>query len=285
MNLSSADLAFAFSLADTADRVSTEHFRSEALRTTTNGDGTPVSQVDLAVEQVMLDRVHAERPGDAVLGEEIGAHAGTSGRRWIFDGIDGTHNYAAGHPAWATMIALEVDGEVTVGMVSSPVAGIRWYAERGGGAWCLRGPNTEPERLTCGTAEKMDDGIVLAVPGAGFMLGWRSDLAGALVRGNPSHFGTYAYYGAAVAEGSLDATVILAGGPWDFAANIVIVQEAGGDYHDIWGGKRLDTFTIAFTNGHVTDELLALSAPFLPTEPDEPQRNPNWRPVPGLLTP
>ena len=111
MPLRSEDLDLAHRLADAADRVSTAHFRSEDLRTITKGDGTPVSHVDFAVEQAMLDLVRAERPVDAVVGEEVGPQAGTSGRRWIVDGIDGTHNYADGRPGWGTIIACEVEGE------------------------------------------------------------------------------------------------------------------------------------------------------------------------------
>src|ERR1051325_290986 len=109
----SRDLDFAHRLA--ADAVSTAHFRSEALRTTTKVDGTPVSEVDRSVEESMLALVRAAGD-DHVLGEEVGAHSGSSNRRWIFDGIDGTHNYADGRPGWGTIIALEVDGAIERGM-------------------------------------------------------------------------------------------------------------------------------------------------------------------------
>ena len=282
----SPDLVLALRLADAADAVSTPPFRSEGLVVEIKGDGSPVTVVDRAVETTMQQIVLQERPGDSFLGEEIGP-SGTGRRRWIFDVIDGTHNYAAGRPAWATMIALEVDGEITIGVVSSPVGGIRWYAERGGGAWRV---STEPvdgtltsfdgleaARLTCTTSAELDTSTVLAVPGAGFMLGWRSTLAGELTRGNPSNSGTYAYYGAGVAEGSLDATIILAGGPWDFAANVVIVEEAGGDVCNVWGDRRLDTTTMVFTNGKLTDEILKVAERIRPGTHDEPRRDPDWK--------
>ena len=72
-----------------------------------------------------------ERPTDAFVGEEVGPHAGTSGRRWIVDGIDGTHNYADGRAGWGTIIACEVDGEIVIGVVSSPRFGRRWWAVAG----------------------------------------------------------------------------------------------------------------------------------------------------------
>jgi fructose-1,6-bisphosphatase/inositol monophosphatase family enzyme len=118
------DVAFLHRLADAADSVSRQHFRSEALRTTTKVDGTPVSEVDRAVEEAMLALVRA-RGTDAVLGEEVGKQPGSSNRQWILDGIDGTHNYADGRPGWGTIIALDVDGNVELGMVSAPIWGGR----------------------------------------------------------------------------------------------------------------------------------------------------------------
>jgi fructose-1,6-bisphosphatase/inositol monophosphatase family enzyme len=72
---------------------------------------------------------------DSVLGEEVGNQPGSSNRRWILDGIDGTHNYADGRPGWGTIIALDIDGTVELGMVSAPLWGRRWWAVRGAGAW------------------------------------------------------------------------------------------------------------------------------------------------------
>src|SRR4029077_3291627 len=128
------EVALLHRLADAADAVSRQHFRSEDLRTTTKDDGTPVSEGDRAVEEAMLAIVRAAGT-DAVLGEEVGSQPGSSNRRWIFDGIDGTHNYADGRPGWGTIIALEIDGTVELGMVSAPVWGRRWWAMRADGAW------------------------------------------------------------------------------------------------------------------------------------------------------
>ncbi len=291
----SPDLELALRLADAADAISSPPFRSEGLQVEIKGDGSPVTVVDKAVETAMQQLVLAEHPDDSFLGEEIGP-SGSGPRRWIFDGIDGTHNYAAGHPAWATMIALEVDGEITVGVVSSPYGGFRWYAERGAGAWKLTTTpadggvtsfhGLEPTALKCTTTDRWDDSTTMCVPPAGFLLGWRSPLAATLDHGTPLSSRTYAYYGAAVAEGDVDATIIVNGGPWDFAANTVIVEEAGGSYCDLWGGRRLDTTSIIFTNGLLTDEILAIAANHRPKTADDvdvAKRNPEWKPAPRNL--
>ena len=128
----SPDLELALRLADAADAVSLPHFRS-GLAIETKPDLTPVTEADRAVETELRRILAEERPAEAILGEEQGA-VGVGSRRWILDPIDGTRNYARGIPVWATLIALEDGGVTTVGVVSAPALGRRWWAERGSGA-------------------------------------------------------------------------------------------------------------------------------------------------------
>ena len=86
------------------------------------------------MEAELRRRLATERPNDAILGEEEGT-SGEGLRRWILDPIDGTRNYARGVPVWATLIALEDDGVLRLGVVSAPALGRRWWAERGHGAF------------------------------------------------------------------------------------------------------------------------------------------------------
>jgi fructose-1,6-bisphosphatase/inositol monophosphatase family enzyme len=271
------DLEFGWLLADAADRVSVAHFRSEAIRTTTKEDGTPVSQVDLAVEQAMLDLVRQWRPDDAVLGEEVGAHGGSSSRRWIFDGIDGTHNYAAGRPGWGTIIALEIDGEVAVGLVSSPVFGHRWWAQSAGGAWTVPGgadglfDRSEATALQCSSQDLLAQASVIVAPSQGFLLGWRDEVSKLFVPPAAPRSQCFALDAVMVAAGQLDAAILTFGGIWDFAATSLIVREAGGVFHDAWGGDRFTTATAVFTNPALVDQVLSVLAPLRPTEPDDAQ--------------
>ena len=85
----------------------------------------------MAAEEACLLLRRVARPDDGLLGEEVGERPGSSGRRWIVDGIDGTRFFAAGRPTWGTLIALEGDGEIVLGVSSSPAQDRRWWASRG----------------------------------------------------------------------------------------------------------------------------------------------------------
>src|SRR4249920_1155217 len=122
----SPDLELALALADAADAISLSRFRASDLRVETKPDLTPVTEADTAVEAAIRARLAADRPDDGLLGEEFGTVAGGS-RRWIVDPIDGTRNYSRGIPVWATLIALEEDGELRLGVVSAPALGRRWW--------------------------------------------------------------------------------------------------------------------------------------------------------------
>ena len=111
------DLELALQLADVADAITLARFRAEDLAVETKPDLTPVSEADRAVERALRERLAELRPEDQVFGEEYGGDrtAAPGARRWIVDPIDGTKSYVRGVPAWATLLALEEDGEVEIG--------------------------------------------------------------------------------------------------------------------------------------------------------------------------
>ena len=124
------DLTLALALADVADEITLSRFRAGDLVVETKPDLTPVSEADTAVERALRERLASAAPGDAVIGEEYGGDEAPDrpgpARRWIVDPIDGTKSYVRGVPAWATLLALEQDDEITVGVVSAPALGRRW---------------------------------------------------------------------------------------------------------------------------------------------------------------
>ncbi len=240
------DLALALELADTADAISLARFRSRDLRVETKPDLTPVTEADRGVEHALRERLARERPDDGMLGEETG-ETGSSARRWIVDPIDGTRNYTRGVPVWATLIALQADGVVQLGVVSAPALGRRWHAERGGGAWA------GDDRVRVSSVRRVDDAV----------------LSFSLDRGVPSlatqswnarAFGDF-WAHMLVAEGAADGAIDAVGvSLWDLAAIQVIVEEAGGTFTDFGGVGRIDGGSAISSNGHLHAALLAAVA-------------------------
>ncbi len=212
-----------------------------------------------------------------MLGEEVGLQPGSTNRRWIFDGIDGTHNYADGRPGWGTIIALEVDGAVELGMVSAPLWGRRWWAMRGAGAWSASYAEAGSldaatvETVRCAGHRSLADASTIVIPWEGFLLGWRNTVPRLFRLPESPRSQCFALDAVMVAEGTLDASIIVFGGIWDFAATSLIVREAGGVFRDAWGGERVDTATGVFTNAALIDGVLARLAEVRPPTPDRPQ--------------
>ncbi|HYI74648.1 MAG TPA: inositol monophosphatase family protein, partial [Gaiellaceae bacterium] len=238
----SADLELAQRLADAADTISLPRFRT-GIAVEVKADLTPVTEADRSVEAELRRLLAAERPDDSVLGEEEGA-AGSGARRWILDPIDGTRNYSRGIPIWATLIALETDGVVQLGVVSAPALSRRWWAERGVGAFA----NGEP--IGVSDVGRIAD-AVLSFP--------LENEVPAIVRRawHARGFGDFWPY-MLVAEGCVDGAVDAVGiSVWDLAAMQVVVEEAGGRFSDAAGVSRIDGGSAVASNGLIHDELLA----------------------------
>lgn len=243
----SPDLALALSLADAADAISLGRFRAADLQVETKPDLTPVTEADRAVETMIRERLAIERPDDGLLGEEFGALGGGS-RRWIVDPIDGTRNYSRGIPVWATLIALEEDGELRLGVVSAPALHRRWHAERGGGAWA------NDDRVRVSAVRQIEDAV----------LSFALEQPIPALAGYAWHARGYGDFWAhmLVAEGAVDAAVDAVGVKvWDLAAIQPIVEEAGGRFTDAAGVARADGGTAISSNGHLHDELLRAVTP------------------------
>ena len=255
-----ATLDFALALANEADAITMRYFRREA-GVREKADGTPVTRADTEVETMLRARIAEAYPDHAVLGEEQGYAGGGSddAPRWILDPIDGTASYARGIPIWATLIAFERDGTLEVGVASAPALDTRWWAGRGLGAHRARLPSgggaTDGERIHVSDRARIEEAQVLeggfpsmmdAFPGAEVLLrsSWRtrsfSDFWGHCL----------------VAEGSAEAMIEGEINPWDIAAMLVIVEEAGGRLTDIDGNATIESGHCITTNGALHDEVL-----------------------------
>jgi histidinol-phosphatase len=245
-----ADLDFALSLANDADALTLARFRAADLRVETKADLTPVTDADRAVERALRELVARERPGEAVLGEEEGDSAGALSPgdggfsaggyrrclRGCIDPIDGTKNFTRGIPVWATLVALERDGEAVCGVVSAPALGRRWWAARGEGAY----RDGEPIRVSG----------VRSLADATVSCSYADDLTA--LEPHVRHargFGDF-WQHVLVAEGALDLAVDAELSRWDSAAVEAVVVEAGGRF-EAWRGRT------ASSNGLLDDESRA----------------------------
>ena len=242
------DLAFARHLARVASELSLEYFQRGVVRQV-KPDGSPVTDADVEIERRLRQLISEQRPGDGVLGEELG-QTGSLERRWVLDPIDGTRNFLEHRPLWGTHVALEVAGEIVVGVITRPLLGSSWWARRGGGAHREDSPPTPGQRR-------------LSVSGVDSLRSGRASLW--MYEPDPEmeqRVTSYCQYVEPtldsllrLAEGHLEALVDSSGKPWDLAPAVVLVEEAGGRYSDRAGGRRLDLGGGVFSNGRVHAEL------------------------------
>jgi histidinol-phosphatase len=252
------DLALALRLADAADAVTLPRFRAADLRVTTKPDRSPVTDADTAAEDVLRELIAVERPGDAVLGEEGGGGVG-AGRGWVLDPIDGTKNFSRGMSVWATLIALTVDEAATVGVVSAPALGRRWWGAVGRGAWTSDAPGEEPRKITVSGVAELGDAYLSTTDLREFGQQGRMDRWLALVDAvwETRAFGDF-WQHVLVAEGVLDVAVDPVANPWDLAALVPVVTEAGGMLTDLTGVATWAGGDALTTNGAVHDAARAV---------------------------
>jgi histidinol-phosphatase len=218
------DLALALALADAADALALPAFDRGAAAVA-KADGTPVTEADHEVERALRERLAAARPGDAILGEELGAVEGGA-RRWVLDPIDGTVHFARGIPVWATLIALEDGDGPLVAVVSAPALRRRWWAARGHGAY------RDGQRIHVTDTRAVEDAFVAY---ANLYMGFDID-ADPLLRSARMSGGYEAFLALMLcAEGAADAAFAPRGFLWDLLPAQLIVEEAGGRFTDFDG--------------------------------------------------
>ena len=257
-----ADLAVALELAKRADVITLDRFGALDLRIDTKPDLTPVTDADEAVEAQLREILAAQRPGDAVLGEEYGGTAAFQGRQWVIDPIDGTKNFVRGVPVWASLIALLEDGVPVVGVVSAPALNRRWWAGRGLGAYTAVGDGA-PRTLSVSAVGDLASASLSFSSLSGWAdLGLRDEFVALTdavwrVRG----YGDFFSY-CLVAEGAVDIALEPSGlKVWDLAPLLVLVEEAGGRFTDFSGEARADNGSALATNGLLHEAVLAAMHP------------------------
>jgi myo-inositol-1(or 4)-monophosphatase len=227
-----------------------------------------VTEMDRKAEEMIRSRILAERPSDAILGEEGGqtGDVGGSGVRWVIDPLDGTVNYLYGLHDWAVSIAAEVSGEIVAGVVFAPRAGELFTATSGGGAWLTATGNGDARReLRCGPGVALDRALVAT--GFGYRAERRTvqgEVVAALlprVR-DIRRAGSASVDLCSVAAGRVDAYYERGLNYWDYAAGALIAAEAGAIVGGLHGTPPGTSMTVAAGPslfGPLADALAALN--------------------------
>jgi histidinol-phosphatase len=242
-------LDVALAACDEADRIARAHFRRD-LEITTKPDRSFVTQADTAIERMIRDHLHDAFPDHGIVGEEYGTEAGDAPIRWYIDPIDGTHNFIRGVPLFGTLLAVERDGELQAGVMSAPALDERWWGWRGGGAWARNRGETAPRRINVSRVAALGDAQLLYGSGRDIARSGRAPGFDALLEDAWRERGFGDFWGyALVAEGAAEAMVEVELSPWDAAAPMLLVEEAGGRATDFEGRRAVDSRTFLTSNG------------------------------------
>ena len=241
------ELQFAMRLADLASAISMPHYVNRSFNLDWKANHTEVTEADREAELAISRHVLAERPHHGMFGEEHGLVGDAdSPWRWIVDPIDGTSNFVRGIPVWAALVALtHAEHGPVVGVVSAPAMGRTWWAARGLGAFA------DGRRCQVSTVTELSEAQVCVT----FASGWDDlGLTDKLVQLQQQAyrargFGDF-WQHMLVAEGAVDLAIDAVGlQPYDLAAVMVIVEEAGGMFTDRHGLRTYTSDTAISSNG------------------------------------
>lgn len=247
-------LAYAHEWLDETDAIVMRYFGG-TVAATAKPDATLVTAADTEVEQRLRERIGEAFPDHGFLGEELGESGGAGEARWVIDPIDATHNFVRGIPIFGTLLALERDGELVLGVASAPAIGQRWSAALGAGARVRFNGGERPIHVSA--VERVEEAqlcyaSVRNAERSGMLPGLQ-----ALVRRSwrDRGFGDF-WAHMLVAQGSAEAMFEHGVKPWDLAALAVIVREAGGRLTDLEGRPSWSGPYAVTSNGLLHEQVL-----------------------------
>lgn len=245
-------LEFAVQLARGAGDITLKYFRKRP-ETMTKTDGSYVTIADREAEAYIRRQIAERFPDDGILGEEEGESHGRSGRRWIIDPIDGTFAFVHGVPFYGVLIGLEIDGEISIGVINIPALGEIVSAGKGLGCYL----NGEPARVS--PTARIDDALLLSTDFSACARYGFGDAAERLQsRAKTSRTWGDCYGYVLVATGRADVMLDPVMNLWDCAALLPIMEEAGGTFTDWRGIRTVDGGNSIATNGLLFSEVMEL---------------------------
>jgi myo-inositol-1(or 4)-monophosphatase len=233
----------------------------EQLQVSTKGPSDFVSNADLKAERILREELAKARPGFGFLAEESGESAGSDGEhRWLIDPLDGTTNFLHGLPHFCISVGLEKAGEIVAGVILDPIKNEMFVCEKGGGAFL------NDRRLRVSARKSLGESLLATgIPfrGHGQPEDFTQQLAFAMREtAGVRRFGAAALDLAYVAAGRYEGFWEEGLSPWDVAAGILLVREAGGFVSDLKGGQNmLHGGSILASNGLLHGPLQAALKP------------------------
>jgi myo-inositol-1(or 4)-monophosphatase len=222
----------------------------------TKGEYDLVTEADRASERLIVERLRSHFPSHGIVAEEGGGHESSSGYRWYVDPLDGTTNFAHSFPVFNVTMALESAGELIAGVIFDPIKNELFTTERGAGSYLNN------RRIRVSQVRKLQDALV----STGFPSRRRHlninihfyHQLGMLTHG-VRRCGSAAIDLAYVACGRMEAFWEFGLNPWDMAAGLLLIEEAGGKYSGMHGEPhRLLGPDVVADNGLIHDEILSL---------------------------
>jgi histidinol-phosphatase len=245
-------LQFAVELGRGAGEITLRYFRKQP-ETSTKSDGSYVTVADREAEAYLRSQITTRFPDDGILGEEEGEIAGRSDRRWILDPIDGTFSFVHGVPFYGVLIALEIERELSVGVINIPALGEIVSAARGCGCFL----DGKPAHVS--TTAKLEDALLLATDfraAADHGFGREAEWLQRSSKWSRTWGDCYGYV--LVATGRADVMLDPVMNLWDCAPMLSIMEEAGGTFTD-WRGVRTAAGGNAIaTNGALFEEVMTV---------------------------
>jgi histidinol phosphatase-like enzyme (inositol monophosphatase family) len=228
-------IATAHALADAARIAVLPWFRSASLAADNklSGGFDPVTQADRAAEQAMRDILAQMRPDDAIVGEEFGLTAGTSGLSWVLDPVDGTRAFLSGTPTWGVLIAVSDQHGPLFGIIDQPYIGERFWG--GFGQAGMRGPMGESALQVRGSRPLSESILFTTFPEVG-SADEQAGFGNVAAQTRLVRYGMDCYAYALLAAGQIDLVIEAGLSNYDVHGPIAVIEAAGGIVTDWQGG-------------------------------------------------
>ena len=248
------ELALALDLCQKAGEIALKYWRSQELNISRKADNSEVTQADKECERMLRVEIAKAYPDDGFLGEEEGESPLKAGqRRWIIDPIDGTFNYSKGLPIFSTLLALEVKGEIVLGIIHAPAMKETLWASKGEGAF-RNGKKIHVSDCSDISKAFLVAGGLNRIIKLGYWPGFTELVKKTYRQKAPGDYLTFSW----VCEGKADIGIEIGVHPWDVAPVKIITQESGGVYYDLNGGDSIYTGACLISNAQLSEEAIAI---------------------------